>query len=366
MKPRQPRKGRPQPRTAWATVPKHYWPIGLSIVIALLGVLLIFLRASVTVKGELRVSRVSFESDNLDSERVFNRIETPRLTLERFATLELGRGWLEEAEAPPSSRQTDGTPQPSADITLIPVNPVSAAVTLEEVSVNQLALPKRATLILSWPDSEAAQSIQLEVRTAKGEEPVIGKLAAHHNPLLIACRDCTTAEGGTDETSARSWRFYAEPRQEVKFQGAATGLTMSFILDPDEPFKEKNIQVDRALEFVKAAGERGESTILGGTIEIADMQSKVTVSEGQVLKLGDFSSFRLEMVRIGQGIILEFAGRVGEFRSGSPGLAENRLPRYVELIYYRLPWMVWSVLGGLCWLVLEIWKILHEGKKKPA
>lgn len=347
-------------------MPKRYWPIGLSIVIALLGVLLIFLRASVTVRGELRVSRVSFESDNLDSERIFNRIETPQLTLERFATVELGRGWFEEEGASSPGRQTDGTPQPSTDITLIPVHPASVAVTLTEISVNQLALPKRATIILSWSDSGTVPSVQLEVRTSKGEEPVIGKLAAHHNPLLTACRGCMTAEGGADETSTRLWRFHAESRQEVKFQGSPTGLTMNFIPDPDEPFEEKDIQVDRALEFVKMVGERGASTILGGTIEISDVQSKVTVSEGQVLKLGDFSSFRFERVRVDQGLILEFAGQVGEFRSGSLGFAENRLPRYIELIYYRLPWMVWPVLGGLFWLVLEIWKILHEGTKKPA
>lgn len=331
-----------------------------------LGGLLIVLRAGVTVKGELRVSRVSFESENLDSERLFNRIETPRLILERFATLKLGRGWLEETGALLLSPQPEETPPLSAEITLIPVDPASATVTLAEVSVNQLALPQRATLILSWSDAAAAPSVQLEVQAIKGAEPVLGKLVAHHNPLLIECRDCTRAEGGADETSSHSWRFHAESGQEVQFQGSAAGLTMGFVLDPDEPFTEKNIPVVRALEFMKVTGEHGESTILGGTLEIVDMQRTVKMSEGDVLRLGEFSSFRLEKVRIDQGLVLEVAGRVGELRSGRSGFTVNQLPRYVELIYFRLPWMVWPVLGGVIWLVLEIWKILHEGKNKPA
>jgi hypothetical protein len=346
---------------------KTYWPVFLLLFIALIVAPLAFIQASVTITGALQVGRVSFVSGSLRGGRLFNRIETSTLTLQEFDSLTLGQGRLEETSRlpqPPSPRAT-WRQRASGLITITPSDKASATVMLKDVTVNQLALPERAGLILSWSEAEPLHFL-LQVDAASREAPVLGQLAFVNNPLLFFCRGCVFSGSVADPDGASSWRFHAEPGQELKFQGSPTGITLGFALNSNSMFKEEGIPVDRALDFtVTREGKRASTIMADGTITITDTKEEIRVKPGEFLLLDHLQDFHLNEVRVDKGIHLTFSGRVGEFRSGPLKLSQDHLPSYLEWLYHRQTWMLYLyAVGWVCVAALEIGRNMHEKKER--
>lgn len=351
-------QGTAQPR--WKT----YWPVFLLFLIALLAAPLAFIRASVTITGALQVSRVSFASGNLRGGRLFNRIETSTLILQEFDSLTLGQGRLEETSRLPQQPSLRATWRQRAAglITITPSDKASSTVMLKDVTVNQLALPERAGLILSWSEAEPLR-FTLQVDAASRETPVIGQFAFANNSLSLVCRGCAFSGSVADFDGASLWRFHAEPGQESKFQGAPTGITLGFALNSEAMFKEdEGIPVERALDFTTMREGKRESTIMANsTISITDTEDEVPVKKGEFVLLDHLQDFHVTEMRVDKGIHLTFSGRVGEFRSGPLKQGQNRLPSYLEWLYHRQTWMLYLyAVGWVGFAVLELWRSVHE------
>lgn len=342
---------------------KMSWPVLLLLVIALLAAPLAFIKTSVTVAGALQVGRVSFVSGSLRGGRLFNRIETSTLTLQEFDSLTLGQGRLEETSRLPQQLGSRPTWRQRALglIAITPSDKASTTVMLKDVTVNQLALPERAGLILSWSEAEPLR-FTLQVDAARREAPVIGQFAFANNPLSLVCRGCVFSGSVADPDGASSWRFHAEPGQELKFQGAPTGITLGFTLNSEAMFKEEDIPVDHALDFTTMRDGKRESTIMAeGTITITDTKEEIKVKKGEFVILDQLQNVYLNEVRIDKGIHLTFSGRVGEFRSGPLKQGQNRLPSYLDWLYHRQTWMLYLyAVGWGGFVVLELWRSMHE------
>ena len=335
-----------------------------AVLLAPLGIL----RKSAEVDITLKVSRVSFKMGEQGS-GLFRGLTTSALSLVSYQEVNLGLGILENATTidPKSSTPSTWRQIGKRGETRIVSKDHFSSVTLQDVSINHLAIPPGSVATLSWLESEP-NFLKLRV----DGEGTAGTIVAGRQ-LLLSCSACAASGVSSDgDFGSKFLRFATDRRHVVSFRGRPEGITVAFELRPGMKLVEQNVSIDGDVDFTQLEGRHRVSTVISGEgkITFEELGSKeVKIAAGDFLVVKDVKDFFLKTLQVEDGISIVLHGRAGRVHSGPPGFVKDRLPTILEFLYASETWAQWALylnavilIGTTSLAILKRLKILREGE----
>lgn len=333
-----------------------------AVVLAPLGIL----RKSAEVDISLKVSRVSFKIGEQGS-ALFRGLTTSAFSLLSFQEVNLGLGILENTTTidPESGTPTEWRPMGKRAEARVISRDHFSSVTLQDVSVNHLAIPPGSVATLSWLESEP-NLLRLRI----DGEGAAGTIVAGRE-LVLSCSACAVSDVPSDgDVGSKFLRFATDRRHVVSFRGRPEGTTFAFELHPGMKLVEQNVSIDGDVDFTQLEGRHRISTVIdgGGKITLEELGGKeVKIAAGDFVVVEDVKHFFLKTLQVEDGITVVLHGRAGRLESGPPGFVKDRLPSILEFLYASETWARWALylnavilIGTTSLAILKRLKILRE------
>lgn len=315
------------------------WLILPFVATAILLAPLALVKKDAEVEVDLKVSRLSFVVGEGGFGGWFESLETRSLALQLFDRLEVGSATVEietrdEGGAPTWRRIGEG-----GTTSITPATEL-AGLTLKDVTLSELEVPRGSRLTLLW-DEEDPGSLTLRVDGAAAS----GRLVAPET-LYLGCDYC--AVSGLPpryDFDSKVLRFTGAGERLVPFRGRDEGVTLALELQEGVKLAERGVPVQAELDFTRVDGRRRVSTVMaeGGRIVLQEIGDKtVEVKEGDFLVLDELEDFQIRSMAIAEGIDVALYGRAGVLRSGPAGFVADRRPSLLEWIYGRQAWLLYA------------------------
>ena len=316
---------------------------------------LAFVRKTADVDLSVRVGQVSFQASDERLARLFNSVNANSITLSRFERIDLGNGQLLV------SNQTDlktGEPidwrqihRPEASEQYISAGESFANLTLEDVTLNRIALTPNTRAALSWDEAEPNS---LKLSFYRG---VSGEVAAGRQ-LKFSCTACRLGSSDVpDSDSIFGDLTTASEGQVLQFRGRNDSTIIALELAPKMRLKERNIPIQGELDFSRLEEGRLVSSVIEGKIQFQNRETPLTITEATFLKPGQMQNAVIKTIWIDNGINIELSGRTSTLLVGAEGNIQNSVPSLLEWVYAQHKWIL--ALQTLALVASSVPSILH-------
>jgi hypothetical protein len=324
---------------------------------------LALLKTSAEVEVTLKVGQLSFVPGELSGRGLLTSVRVGSLRLLGFREIDLGAGLLEIGIAadPLSDPPREWRRLASGPRVLLAPTTDLAAVTLRNVTLNQLAIANPPPLVMLASVEQEPSSLKLRIGGPATGEVTAGRV------LTLICDYCHVAGTSNRDAPDSAWlRFTAERDHAVRFVGGSHATTLALELAPGNRFVDQNISLGRRVDFTRLEGGARVSTVLDdrGKIALPEFRREVPVGAGEFVILDGLKKSSIKALELDNGIRVVLHGRAGSLATGPAQLVRDRLPSLLEWLYARQTWTLYLnaviLIGTSALAILQRLQLVRE------